>query len=152
MPAFRPPQAKNAGKTLAVMAMLMFVLFVGSISLIHGLAVIPGPQETILSALARKLLGSGPLYILIQASTMLILTVAANTSFADFPRVASFLAQDGFIPRQLGNVGDRLVFSNGILVLAAGTAGLIVAFQGDTHALVPSVCHWRFFSLYPITK
>jgi amino acid transporter len=137
VPAFRPPQAKNAGRTLAVMAVLMFTLFVGSVSLIQGLAVVPGPQETILSALARRLLGSGPLYILIQASTMLILTVAANTSFADFPRVASFLAKDGFIPRQLGNLGDRLVFSNGILILAAGTAGLIIAFQGDTHALVP---------------
>jgi amino acid transporter len=137
VPAFRPPQAKNAGRTLAVMAVLMFTLFVGSISLIQGLAVVPGPQETILSALARRLLGSGPLYILIQASTMLILAVAANTSFADFPRVASFLAKDGFIPRQLGNLGDRLVFSNGILILAAGTAGLIIAFQGDTHALVP---------------
>ena len=137
VPAFRPPQAKNAGKTLATMAVLMFILFVGSISLIHGFAIVAGPQETILSALARRLLGSGPLYILVQASTMLILTVAANTSFADFPRVASFLAQDGFLPRQLGNLGDRLVFSNGILLLAAGTAGLIIAFGGDTHALVP---------------
>ena len=137
VPAFRPPQAKNAGKTLAVMAILMFILFVGSISLIHGLAIVAGPQETILSALARRLLGSGPLYLLVQASTMLILTVAANTSFADFPRVASFLAQDGFLPRQLGNLGDRLVFSNGILLLAAGTAGLVIAFRGDTHALVP---------------
>jgi amino acid transporter len=137
VPAFRPPQAENAGRTLAVMAVLMFTLFVGSVSLIQGLAVVPGPQETILSAFARRLLGSGPLYILIQASTMLILTVAANTSFADFPRVASFLAKDGFIPRQLGNLGDRLVFSNGIIILAAGTAGLIIAFQGNTHALVP---------------
>ncbi|HWQ85002.1 MAG TPA: APC family permease [Anaerolineales bacterium] len=137
VPAFRPPQAKNAGKTLAVMAVLMFILFVGSISLIYSLAVVAGPQETILSALARRLLGSGPLYILIQASTMLILTVAANTSYADFPRVASFLARDGFLPRQLANLGDRLVFSNGILLLAAGTAALIIAFQGDTHSLVP---------------
>jgi len=137
VPAFRPPEAKNAGKTLIVMALLMFILFVGSTSLIQGLAVVPGPQETILSALARRLLGSGPLYILIQASTMLILAVAANTSFADFPRVASFLAKDGFIPRQLGNLGDRLVFSNGIVLLAAATAGLIIAFRGDTHSLVP---------------
>jgi len=137
VPAFRAPEARNAGKTLIVMALLMFTLFVGSITLIHGLAIVPNAHETILSALARRLLGSGPIYILIQASTMLILTVAANTSFADFPRVAYFMAQDGFIPRQLGNLGDRLVFSNGIVLLAAASAGLIVAFGGDTHSLVP---------------
>jgi len=137
VPAFRPPQAKNAGKTLVIMAMLMFTLFVGSITLIHSLAIVPTAQETILSALARRLLGSGPLYILIQASTMLVLTVAANTSFADFPRVAYFMARDGFIPRQLGNLGDRLVYSNGILLLAVATAGLIIIFGGDTHSLVP---------------
>ncbi len=137
VPAFRPPEAKNAGKTLIAMALLMFILFVGSTTLIERLAIVSTSQETILSALARRLLGSGPVYIVIQASTMLILAVAANTSFADFPRVASFLSKDGFLPRQLGNIGDRLVFSNGILLLAAATAGLIVAFQGDTHSLVP---------------
>lgn len=137
VPAFRTPEAKNAGKTLIAMALLMFILFVGSTTLIERLAIVSTSQETILSALARRLLGSGPFYIVIQASTMLILAVAANTSFADFPRVASFLSKDGFLPRQLGNIGDRLVFSNGILLLSAATAGLIIAFQGDTHSLVP---------------
>ena len=85
VPAFRPPESKNAGRTLMVMALLMGVLFVGSIGLTQGLAVVAGPQETILSALARRLLGSGPAYLLIQVSTMLILAVAANTSFAGFP-------------------------------------------------------------------
>jgi len=113
------------------------VLFVGSIGLTQSFAIVAGPQETILSALARRLLGSGPFYFLIQASTMLILTVAANTSFADFPRVAAILAKDGFLPRQFTGLGDRLVFSNGIIALAAATGFLIVVFGGNTHALVP---------------
>jgi len=116
---------------------LMGVLFLGSIGLTQALAVVAGPQETILSALARRLLGSGPAYFLIQTTTLLILTVAANTSFADFPRVAAILAGDGFLPRQLTGLGDRLVFSNGILLLAIATGGLIVLFGGDSHALVP---------------
>ncbi len=137
VPAFRPPESKNAGRTLIVMAVLMGILFVGSLSLTQGLAVIAQPQETILSALARQLLGSGPAYFLIQVSTMLILAVAANTSFADFPRVSAILAGDSFLPRQLSGLGDRLVFANGILLLSAATAVLIIIFQGDTHALVP---------------
>jgi amino acid transporter len=137
VPAFRSPESKNAGRTLIVMAVLMGILFVGSLSLTQGLAVIAGPQETILSALARQLLGSGPAYFLIQVSTMLILAVAANTSFADFPRVSAILAGDSFLPRQLSGLGDRLVFANGILLLSAATAVLIIVFQGDTHALVP---------------
>jgi amino acid transporter len=140
VPAFRPPQSKNAGRTLLVMALLMGVLFVGSIALTQLLAVVADPQkETILSALARRLLGSGPGYLLIQASTMLILAVAANTSFAGFPRLAAILAGDGFMPRQLAQVGDRLVFTNGIVLLAVATGGLIIIFSGDTHALIPLI-------------
>jgi amino acid transporter len=137
VPAFRPPQSRNAGRTLIVMAVLMALLFLGSIGLTQAFAVIEGPQETILSALARRLLGTGPLYLLIQMSTLLILTVAANTAFADFPRVAAILASDGFLPRQLTGLGDRLVFANGMVLLAAATAALILVFGGDTHALVP---------------
>ncbi len=137
VPAFRPPESRNAGKTLVVMALLMGFLFLGSIGLTQGLGVVAAENETILSALARKLLGSGFLYFFIQGSTMLILTVAANTSFADFPRVAAILAKDGFLPRQLTGLGDRLVFVNGIVLLAIATGGLIVIFRGDAHALVP---------------
>jgi amino acid transporter len=137
VPSFETPESGNAGRTLLVMAFLMGVLFVGSISLTQYLAVIPGVQETILSALARKLLGSGPAYVLVQFSTTLILAVAANTSFAGFPRLAAILAADGFLPRQLTNLGDRLVFANGILLLSAATALLIVLFGGDSHALIP---------------
>lgn len=137
VPAFKPPEAKNAGRTLLVMALLMALLFVGSIGLTQLLAVVAGPEETILSALARRLLGSGPAYLVIQASTMLILVVAANTSYAGLPRLVAIMAGDGLLPRQLTNLGDRLVFRNGILLLAAATGTLIVIFGGDTHALIP---------------
>jgi amino acid transporter len=137
VPAFKSPESRNAGRTLIVMAILMGILFLGSIGLTQGLGVVAGPQETILSALARNILGTGPAYYLIQISTLLILTVAANTSFADFPRVAAILAKDGFLPRQLTALGDRLVFVNGIIVLALSVVVLIVGFRGDSHALVP---------------
>lgn len=137
VPVFRPPEPRNAGRTLLVMALLMGVLFVGSIGITQAMGVVAGPQETILSALARRLLGSGPAYLLVQAATLLILAVAANTSFAGFPRLAAVLAADHFLPRQLTGLGDRLVFANGILMLSLATAGLIIAFRGDSHALIP---------------
>ncbi len=137
VPAFKPPNSKNASRTLIVMAMLMGTLFIGSIGLTQFLGVVAGPQETILSALARRLLGSGSLYLIIQFSTLLILAVAANTSFMDFPRVSAILAKDGFLPRQMTSLGDRLVFTNGILFLSLSTGILILIFHGDTHALVP---------------
>jgi len=137
VPAFKSPQSRNAGITLIVMAILMGILFLGSIGLTQFLGVVAGPQETILSALARRILGSGFGYLLIQFSTLLILAVAANTSFAGFPRVAAILASDKFLPRQLTGLGDRLVFTNGIFLLAGATAFLIVIFKGKSHALVP---------------
>ena len=137
VPAFQAPEAKNAGRTLIVMAFLMGILFMGSIGLTQFLGVTAAPQETILSALARRLLGSGTAYYVIQASTMLILAVAANTSFAGFPRLAAILAADGFLPRQLTGLGDRLVFANGIIALAVATGVLIMIFGGDSHALIP---------------
>jgi amino acid transporter len=137
IPAFKAPQSKNAGKTLIIMAILMGGLFLGSIGLTQYLGVVAGPEETILSALARKLLGSGPAYLLIQFSTTAILAVAANTSFADFPRLSAILATENFLPRQLTNLGDRLVYNNGILLLAGATAVLIIIFGGDTHLLIP---------------
>ena len=137
VPAFQPPESRNAGRTLIVMAVLMALLFAGSVGLTQALGIVSGPDETVVSALARRLLGSSALYIIVQMSTMLILAVAANTSFAGFPRVAALLAQDGFLPRQLANLGDRLVLANGILLLSGATAILIVAFGADTHALIP---------------
>ena len=137
VPAFKSPEWLNARKTLIIMAFLMAFLFLGSMGLTQFLGVVAGPNETILSALARRILGTGLAYYLVQFSTLGILAVAANTSFADFPRVASILAKDKFMPRQLFNIGDRLVFNNGILLLSALTAVLIIVFSGDSHALIP---------------
>ncbi len=137
VPTFYPPEAKNAGRTLAVMAFLMGFLFVGSIGLTQYLGVVPGPHETVLSALARNLFGNSVGYYIVQFSTLLILAVAANTSFAGFPRLAAILASDGFLPRQLTFLGDRLVYSNGIISLAFTSGILIVLFEGRSHALIP---------------
>lgn len=137
VPAFHLPEVGNAQRTLVAMALLMGLLFLGSVGLTQSLAVIAGPEETILAALARRLVGSGPAHLLIQLSTMLILTVAANTSFAGFPRLAGLLAKDGFLPRQLTGLGDRLVLANGVLLLAIATGVLMVVFGGDTHSLIP---------------
>jgi len=137
VPSFQPPEAKNARRTLIAMAILMAVLFAGSIGLTQFLGVTAGVGETILSALARKVLGESPFYFMIQVATMAILAVAANTSFAGFPRLAAILASDSYLPRQLTSLGDRLVFANGIVVLSAATGFLIIAFRGESHALIP---------------
>jgi amino acid transporter len=137
VPSFKPPEPRNARITLAVMAVLMAILFVGSVGLTQYFAVVSGPRETILSALAARVLGRGPLYVLVQAATMAILAVAANTSFAGFPRLGSVLALDGYLPHQFSALGDRLVYSNGMLALAGLTGLLIVVFGGDSHALIP---------------
>lgn len=137
VPTFRTPETRNAGRTLAGMAILMGILFIGSIGLTQWFAIIPGDQETILSALARHILGSGVAYYVIQINTLLILSVAANTSFSGFPQLAMILAKDGYLPRQLTSLGDRLVYSNGIMLLSGGTAFLIIVFGGDSHALIP---------------
>jgi len=137
IPAFKPPEARNARQTLTAMSLLMGVLFLGSVGLTQYFTVIAGPEETILSALAGRILGRGALYVLVQVSTLLVLAVAANTSFAGFPRLASVLALDRYLPNQFSQLGDRLVYSNGMFALAALTGLLIVAFGGDSHALIP---------------
>jgi amino acid transporter len=137
VPSFRPPESKNAGKTLIVMAILMGFLFLGSIGLIQYFGIIADPDETILSALSHLVLGKGLLYVLVQVSTLLILAVAANTSFVGFPRLASILAKDNLLPHQMANLGDRLVFTNGLLFLSVGTALLIILFGGNSHLLIP---------------
>jgi amino acid transporter len=137
VPSFRSPETKNASQTMIVMAFLMGTLFLGSIGLIQTLAVVAGPQETILSALAHRLLGSGPAYLIIQSSTLIMLTVGANTSFAGLPRLMSVMAGDGFLPKQLTKLSSRSVFANGILLLASASAVLITLFSGSSHALIP---------------
>src|SRR5439155_78459 len=105
--------------------------------LAYDFGIAPRHEETVVSQLARHVFGGGAFYFEIQAVTMLILLLAANTSFADFPRLSYFLARDRFIPRQFATQGDRLVFSNGILILSGLAALLLVIFRGDTHALIP---------------
>jgi len=103
----------------------------------YHLGVLPKDDETVVSQVARAIFGEGAFYYLIQASTMLILVLAANSAFAGFPRLASLLARDGYMPHQMELMGDRLVFSNGIIILGIFSCLLIVIFGGDTHALIP---------------
>jgi amino acid transporter len=137
VPAFRAPEASNARQVLAVLGLILITLFVGITFLVYVFHVVPVEGETTNSQLARLVFGQSPLYFLIQGVTTLILVLAANTSFADFPRVASFLARDGFVPRQFANRGDRLAYSNGILILTVLSVSLLVVFHGDTHSLIP---------------
>jgi amino acid transporter len=144
--AFKAPEAKNAAATLLLMAFVCILLFLGITMLTQTFHILPdgafpgGMQhhtETVLSKLGRAVFGVGPLYYLLQIATAMILVLAANTSFAGFPRLASILAADNLAPRQLANLGDRLVFSNGIVLLGLVSGGLIVLFHGLTHALIP---------------
>jgi amino acid transporter len=137
IPAFRPPESRNAAITLGWMAVILGTLFIGITMLAHALGVLPSETETVVSQIARRLFGTGVVYFLIQAATALILVLAANTSFADFPRLSSLLARDRYVPRQFANLGERLVFSNGIMVLAGMAGLLIVVFRGETSALIP---------------
>ncbi len=139
IPAFKPPESKNAATTLTWMAAVCLTLFVGITALSRFYHIIPlaGGHETVLSMLGRSVFGNGFLYLILQASTAAILILAANTSFADFPRLSSILARDGFAPHQLANLGDRLVFANGILLLGLTSSLLVIAFHGQTHALIP---------------
>jgi amino acid transporter len=137
VPAFRAPEARTARRVLLALGAILITLFLGISALVHAFGVVPMEGETVNSQLARRVFGESPLYYFIQGVTMLILVLAANTSFADFPRLASFLARDRFIPRQFANRGDRLAFSNGIIILALLSIGLLVLFHGDTHALIP---------------
>lgn len=137
VPAFRKPEDKNAKITLTLMSIVMGSTFFGITELARFYHIVPNPAETVLSQLARGIFGTGAVYFYIQATTALILVVAANTSFADFPRVSSLMARDGFMPRQLMNRGNRLAFSNGIILLAFFSILLIVLFNGDTTRLIP---------------
>ena len=138
VPAFKPPEAKNAAATMLIMAVLAITMFLGITFLAHAYQIVPSEQETVVSQLARGVFGSrGLFYYAVQAGTMLILVLAANTAYADFPRLASILARDRYVPRQFMNQGDRLAFSNGIVGLSVLAGVLLVVFRGDTHALIP---------------
>jgi amino acid transporter len=135
--AFKPPEVKNARAVLAVLGVIMIVLFVGTTALAGLYDVVPRDEETVVSQLAWRIFGGGLPYYYLQIVSMLILILAANTAFADFPRLAFFMARDGYLPRQFANRGDRLVFSNGVVILAVVAAALVAGFDGNTHALIP---------------
>jgi len=142
VPAFKPPEAKNAGNTMISMAVILGVIFIGLTIIAHAYAVVPSVDNsggpTVVAIIAGTALGpNSPLFVLFQASTALILFLAANTSFNAFPRLAAILAEDGFMPRQFSFRGDRLAYSWGIVLLAGIAFTLLVIFNGDTHALIP---------------
>jgi len=137
-PAFKPPESRNASATLLIMAAIAITMFVGISFLASTVTAIPTEHETIVSQIGRAVFGGDTvLYYALQVATTLILVLAANTAFADFPRLASIVARDRFMPRQFMNQGDKLAFSNGIIALSVAAGALIFIFDGDTHQLIP---------------
>jgi amino acid transporter len=135
--AFKEPRTKNAASTLAWMSSILIVIFLGFTLLAHQIQAVPSHQETIVSQIARAIYGNSPLYFLTLTGTALVLLMAANTSYADFPRLAALIAGDGFLPRQLTLRGSRLVYSWGIVVLGLLASLLVVFFRAETSALIP---------------
>jgi amino acid transporter len=135
--AFKQPAQKNAAATLGWMVAILAVFFLGTSFLARHYMVMPTTTDTVLSQLANHVFGRGPLYYIFQYSTFAILVLAANTAFADFPRLSGILATDGYMPRQLAARGDRLAFSNGIIALGLISAVILALFHGQTNALIP---------------
>ena len=135
--AFKRPAPKNAATTLAWMVTILAIFFLGVSFLAKHYAVFPTTEQTVLSQLGRHVFGGGPLYFALQYATFAVLVLAANTAFADFPRLSGILANDRYMPRQLAARGDRLAFSNGIVLLALFAMLLVWLFGGNTNELVP---------------
>ena len=138
--AFRHPQGKNAAKTLAVLGTIAITMFIGVSYLAVQVHAMPSSTDSVVSQIARTVFPAGSfggfMYYAVQGTTLLILVLAANTSFQGFPRLSALLARDRFAPRQFSNLGDRLVFSNGMLVLAAAAAALLVIYKANTNSLI----------------
>ena len=115
--SFRRPESKNAAVTMVNMSLILASLFIGISALAYHYNVIPKADETVVSQLARIIFGTGPIYYSVQAATMVLLILAANSAFNGFPHLASILARDGYMPHQMASFGDRLVFSNGVVIL-----------------------------------
>jgi amino acid transporter len=137
--AFEKPEPRNASATLVWMAILLSSMFIGTSVLAYLYHVHPHENETVISQFAREIFtgGIGWFYYVIQAATASILILAANTAFADFPRLSSLLANDRFLPRQFSNRGDKLVFTNGVVLLSIAAIILVILFGGDTSRLIP---------------
>jgi amino acid transporter len=136
-PVFKPVEWRNARTTLSWMVGLLIAMFVGIVALVELDGVVPESSQTVLSQLAHRDFGSGPLYAYIQAATALVLLLAANTAYNDFPRVMFLLARDRLAPSRYLRMGDRLAFNNGIIVLSIAAALVFVAFGGNTNSLIP---------------
>jgi hypothetical protein len=157
--AFKPPEADNARKTLLAMGLILGTMFLGMSYLATQVHIVPASEETVLSQLGRTIFGQGPLWVFLQIATALILVLAANTAFADFPRLGFFLARDRFLPRLFKFRGDRLAFTAGIVLLAGLAITLLFIFHGNLDSLIPlyavgvftsftlsqagMVAHWR---------
>ena len=135
--SFHRPESKNAATTMLFMSLILASLFSGITTLAYHYGIIPKADETVVSQLTRIVFGTGSIYYSVQAGTMVLLILAANSAFNGFPLLASILARDGYMPHQMASFGDRLVFSNGVVILGALACLLIVLFHGDTHALIP---------------
>jgi amino acid transporter len=138
IPAFRKPTSRNAAVTLGWMTAILGSTFFMICFIAAWMRPVPSEEESLLSVMGRAVYGDGnPLYYVLQFATMAILILAANTAYADFPRLAAIIGRDGFLPRQFANRGDRLVFSNGVLILAGSASVLLVAFGGNVTLLIP---------------
>jgi amino acid transporter len=137
VPAFKPPEWKNARTTLTIMGALVAVMFLGLSYLAGVVGAMPSDHESVVSQIGRAVFGLGPLYYILQLATTGLLILAANTSFADFPRLSSILARDGYMPSRFAFRGERLAFSAGIVVLALVAIVVLVAFGGLVTALIP---------------
>ena len=137
VPVFRPPEARHARQTLGVMLGLLISMFVGVVLVAHFDGASPSSSQTVLSQIAHRSVGDGIAYGFVQVATTLVLLVAANSAFNGFPRLLYFIARDGFAPRVFLRMGDRLAFTNGILVLAVPAALIYAAFGGHTEPLIP---------------
>ena len=137
VPAFKPTEWRNARTTLTWMVSLLIVLFAGTIAMVKLDGIVPSAHETVLSQLAHRSFGSGFMYPVTQAATAAMLLLAANTAYNDFPRVLFLLAREFHAPRLFLRMGDRLAFSNGIIVLSVAAASIYVRFGGKTDPLIP---------------
>ncbi|MBD2771619.1 APC family permease [Iningainema tapete] len=135
--AFKAPEWKNARITLLYMSTILGIMFLGITYLSGIYHIVPEHGQTAVSLLGHRIVGDSPLYYLIQIATLFILLLAANTSYADFPRLSSIVASDGYLPRQLALLGDRLVYSNGIILLSVCAAILVIIFRGEVNAVIP---------------
>ena len=153
VPAFKPPEARNAATTMLAMAVLLGVIFIGITIVANAYAIVPsiGGSPSVVALVAGAVFGTAsPLYPSFLVATMLILFLAANTSYNAFPRLAALLAEDGYMPRQFAFRGDRLAFSWGIVLLSAVAAGLVIAFGGTRHRADPPVLGRRVRLLHAL--